>query len=41
MFRAEILPEIAESAGDDGVITVDEAAAEDEAAEATPDALVN
>ena len=39
LFRAEVLQDIAESAGNDGLKTVDEAATEDEAAEATPDAL--
>ena len=39
LFRAEVLQDIAESAGNNGLKTVDEAATEDEAAEATPDAL--
>ena len=34
LFRAEVLQDIAESAGNDGLRTVDEAAAEDDAAEA-------
>ena len=42
LFRAELLQEIAENAANianHGLKTVDEAAAEDEAAEATPDAI--
>ena len=42
LFRAEVLQEIAEYAGNatnDGLKTVDEAAAVDEAEMATPDAL--
>ena len=39
MFRAEVLQDIGESVGNDGLKTVDEAASGDEAVEATPDAL--
>ena len=42
LFRAEVLQDIAESAGkaaNHGLKTVDEAGEADEAAEATPDAL--
>ena len=35
----EVLQDIVESTGNDGLKAVDEAATEDEAAEATPDAL--